>query len=82
MAHGGSQSRGQIGARATGLHHNHSNARSEPHLQPTPQLTPDPWRTKPGQGLNLCPHGYWSDLFLLSHDENSQNGFLAPFPSI
>ena len=30
---------GQIGAVAAGLHHSHSNARSQPHLQPTPQLT-------------------------------------------
>ena len=43
-AHGGSQARGQIGAVVTGLHHSHSNARTEPYLQPTPQLTtmPDP----------------------------------------
>ena len=40
-AYGSSQARGQIGARADG--HSHSNARSEPHLQPTLQLvsTPD-----------------------------------------
>ena len=44
MAHGGSQARSPIGATATGLHYNHSNARSQPRLQPTPQLmaTPDP----------------------------------------
>ena len=43
-AYGGSQARGPIGAVAAGLHHSHSNAESEPHLQPTPQLmaTPDP----------------------------------------
>ena len=43
-AYGGSQARGQIGAVAAGLRQSHSNARSEPHLQPTPQLTamPDP----------------------------------------
>ena len=43
-AYGGSQARGQIGATAAGLHHSHSNARSELHLRPTPQLraTPDP----------------------------------------
>ena len=29
----------QIGDVAAGLHHSHSNASSEPHLQPTPQLT-------------------------------------------
>ena len=44
MAYGGSQARGRIGARAASLHHSHSNARSEPRLWPTPQLTetPDP----------------------------------------
>ena len=36
---GGSQARGLIGAVATGLRQSHSNAGSEPHLQPTPQLT-------------------------------------------
>ena len=45
-AYGGSQARGrgQIGAVATGLRQSHSNTGSEPHLQPTPQLTatPDP----------------------------------------
>ena len=43
-AYGGSQARGQIGAVAASLRHNHSNARSELSLWPTPQLTamPDP----------------------------------------
>ena len=43
-AYGGSQARGRIGAAATSLRQSHSNAGSEPHLQPTPQLmaTPDP----------------------------------------
>ena len=43
-AYGGSQARGLIGAVATGLHHNHSHAGSEPCLWLTPQLTatPDP----------------------------------------
>ena len=42
-AYGASQTRGQIGAVVDGLHQSHSNAKSEPHLQPT-QLTatPDP----------------------------------------
>ena len=31
-AYGGSQTRGQIGAVATGLHHSHSYARSKPYL--------------------------------------------------
>ena len=38
-AYGRSQARGPIGAVAAGLHHSHSNSRSEPCLQPTPQLT-------------------------------------------
>jgi len=41
-AHGGSQTRGPIRAVATSLHHGHSNAGSEPHLQPTSQLTATP----------------------------------------
>ena len=44
VAYGGSQARGRIRAVAAGLRHSHSNAGSEPHLQPIPQLTatPDP----------------------------------------
>ena len=40
--YGSSQARGQSGAAAASLHQ--SNARSEPHLRPTPQVvdTPDP----------------------------------------
>ena len=43
-AYGGSQARGLIGAVAASLCQSHSNAGSEPRLQPTPQLTatPDP----------------------------------------
>ena len=41
-AYGGSQARGPIGPVATGLRH--SNAGSEPRLQPTPQLTATPDR--------------------------------------
>ena len=46
VTYGSSQARDRIGATAAGLHHRHSNARSEPHLRPTPQLTatPDPYR--------------------------------------
>ena len=33
-----SQARGPIRATAAGLHHSHSNAGSEPHIQPTPKL--------------------------------------------
>ena len=38
-AYGGSPARSQIRAVATGLCYSHSHARSEPHLQSTPQLT-------------------------------------------
>ena len=38
-AYGGSQARGRIGAVAAGRRQRHSNAGSEPPLQPTPQLT-------------------------------------------
>ena len=43
MAHGNSQTRGQIGAAAANLHHSHSSAGSKPCL-PTQQIkaTPDP----------------------------------------
>ena len=44
MAYVGSQAKGPVGAVSAGLGHSHSNARSEPRLRPTPQLTatPDP----------------------------------------
>ena len=56
---GGSQARGWIAAVAAGLHHSHSNARSELCLWPTPQLwaTPDRWPTEWGQGSDLYPCG-------------------------
>ena len=59
MAYGGSQVRGLIGAVAAGLHQSHSNTRSEPRLQPAPQLTvtPDLQPTEQGQGSNPHPHG-------------------------
>ena len=44
-AYGGSQAKGWVGAAAAGLHHSHSNARSELHLQPhhsSWQRQPDP----------------------------------------
>ena len=44
VAYGGSQARGPIEAAATGLRQSHSNAGSEPRLQPTPQLTATPDR--------------------------------------
>ena len=38
VAYGSSQARGQIGAATAGLHHSHSNTRSELYLRPTLQL--------------------------------------------
>ena len=38
VAYGGSQARGQIGAVAASLRHNHSNTGSKLCLRPTPQL--------------------------------------------
>ena len=60
MAYVSSQARGRIRATAAGLHHSHRKARSEPRLQPTPQLTAmlDPHPTERGQGLKPHPHGY------------------------
>ena len=39
MAYVGSEATGLIRAVAAGLRHSHSNAGSEPYLEPTPQLT-------------------------------------------
>ena len=41
-AYGSSQARGQIRAVVASLCNSHSNAGSEPHLQPTPQLVAMP----------------------------------------
>ena len=58
-AHGSSPARGGTGAAASSLHHSHSNVGSEPHLQPTPQLTAtlDPQPTEQGHESNPQPHG-------------------------
>ena len=47
VAYGNFQARGQIGTAATGPGHSHSNAGSEPHLQPMLHLsaTADPLPT-------------------------------------
>ena len=42
MAYVDSQARDLIGTAAAGLDHSHSNMGSEPHLQPTSQLTAMP----------------------------------------
>ena len=54
VAYGRSQARGLIGAVAASLWLRHSNTRSEPGLQPTPQLTAtlDHQSTEQGQGSN------------------------------
>ena len=58
-AYGSSWARGRIRSAAAGLHHSHSNTRSEPHLRFMLQLAakPDPYSTEWGQRLNLHPHG-------------------------
>ena len=63
MAFGVSQARDLIGAVATGLHHSHSNVRTEPRLQPTPQLTAmrNPQPIERGQGSNPHPQGSYLD---------------------
>ena len=55
-AHGSFQAKGGVGDVAATLHHSHSNARSEPGLQPILQHT-DPSPTEQSQGSNLCPLG-------------------------
>ena len=41
-AYGSTWARSRIGATTRGLHHSHSSAESEPHLQSIPQLTAMP----------------------------------------
>ena len=57
--YGGSQARGPVRAVAAGRRQSHSNARSEPRLRPTPQLTatPDPQPTGEGPGINPASSG-------------------------
>ena len=73
-AYGGSQARDPIRAVASSLYHGHSNGRSEPQLQPIPQLMArrilNPL-SEGGQGSNLRLCGYQSDSFPLSHGRNS-----------
>ena len=73
-AYGRAHVRGLTRTIAAGLCHSHNNVGSQPHLYPTPQLTamPDPLPTERYQGLNLCPHGYQLDSFLLHHNRNSK----------
>ena len=47
MAYESSQAKGQIGAV------------SDQHTYTTATAMCDPYPTERGQGLNLCPHGYW-----------------------
>ena len=62
MAHGGSQTRGQIGAAAASLHRNHSNSGSKLSLQPIQQLTatPDPKPTERSRdGTHILTDTSW-----------------------
>ena len=58
-AYGSSQARSRIKATAGGLCHSYSNAKSEPHLRPTPQVPAmqDLQSTDQGQGTNPHPYG-------------------------
>ena len=38
-----------------------------------------PYPTEEGQGSNLCPHGYQSDLFPLSQNRNSTRKLILNF---
>ena len=67
-AYGSSQARGQIRATAASLYHSHSKARSEPSLQPAPELMATHW-ARPG--IEPAPHGYQLDSFPLCHNGNS-----------
>ena len=54
----------RIRAAAAGLRLSHSSVGSEPHLQPTPQLTrPDPPPSQQGRGSHRHPLGYSRMLF-------------------
>ena len=59
VTYGGSQARGQIEATAAGLHYSHSNTKSEPHLQPTPQLTAMPESPTHWAGSGIEPASSW-----------------------
>ena len=47
----------------------------------TATATRDPSPTEQGQGLNPCPHGYWSGSIPLSRDGNSSLAVGTPVPT-
>ena len=61
-AYRSSWARGQNGAAAAGLHHNHDNTGFQVHLQHTRQCvaTPDPYPTEQGQGSNQHPYRHYA----------------------
>ena len=67
IAYGRSQDRGQIRAAAAGHSHSHSDARSEPCLQPTPQLMamPDPLTHQVRPGIK--PTSSWILVLFLTY---------------
>ena len=75
--HGSSQTRGWIWAAAANLLYSHSNAGSEPCLQPTAQftVTPDPKPTEWCQGWNQHPRGYYSGSLTTEPHKNSSNWY-------
>ena len=64
-AYGGSQARGQIGATAANLYHSHSNARSEPRLQPSP--TAHSWILNPLSEARDWTHNFMVPSWIHFH---------------
>ena len=78
-AYGSSQTSGQIGAAAAGLHHSHSTARSEPHLPPTLQSVAmlDLYSLSRARDQTHILMDTSQVLNPLSHNRNSQTDFLT-----
>ena len=77
MAYGSFQARRQIGAAAADICYSHSNARSELHLWPIPQLTATPV-SKARDRTHILMGISWV-LNPVSLDGNSPNGLSSPF---
>ena len=75
MAYGSSWARSWTGDSAASLRHSHSNARSEPCLQPTPQLTgtSDPNSERPG----IKPSSSWILVRFVSFRHKGNSSFCS-----
>ena len=74
LAYGSSQARSQIRAAAACLRHSYSNARSQPCVQHTPQLTGNAGSFNPlseARGRICNPHGCQSGLLPLNREGKS-----------